>query len=322
MSGGLLAWGMAVALFTAFLQSLSYVLSRRFFASGGTPRQLLLTNCLLMAVPALFLLPELLPASSDGVTGTGLPHSLWSTALWTAVAFVAGQFCWLLALRLTAGSVLASLYNLKIIAVGVGFSLYFHEHLTFPAVAGMFLAAAAAVLMGIFSGTGEKSVAGRRVDGIMPFRGVLALAASIALLAGADVGIVALIRDFSAAGCGYSRAAAAAGCLNVAVCGLIMLPALPAIKPKPRHFMLAVPYTAVCMLSIYTVNFAFSVLDPVYTNVLLSTRGLFSLLMGAVLAHFGFTAVEERAAGRRWLGRAAAALLMFAAIAVYSFGKI
>ena len=188
----------------------------------------------------------------------------------------------------------------------------------------MSLAAAAAVLMGVFSGAGGGAGAvanGRKKRGVIRGGGATALIASIVLLAGADVGIVALIRDFSAAGCGYSGAAAAAGCLNVALCGVIVLPTIPAIRPKMRHFRLALPYTAVCLLSIYTVNFAFSVLDPVYTNVLLSTRGLFSLLLGMLLAHCGFTAVEERASGRRWMWRAVAALLMFAAIAVYSFGK-
>ena len=55
----------------------------------------------------------------------------------------------------------------------------------------------------------------------------------------------------------------------------------------------------------------------VFGNVLLSSRGLFAVIIGAVLAHRGWHELEQRVDRATLLRRIAAAVLMTAAIALY-----
>ncbi|MBO4344940.1 MAG: hypothetical protein J5833_04245, partial [Victivallales bacterium] len=63
----------------------------------------------------------------------------------------------------------------------------------------------------------------------------------------------------------------------------------------------------------------YALVKPVFGNVILATRGIFSVLIGAALPLFGLAALDSQIPMRKWVQRGIAAVIMLAAIAVYSF---
>ena len=63
----------------------------------------------------------------------------------------------------------------------------------------------------------------------------------------------------------------------------------------------------------------FALVAPVFGNVILASRGIFSVLLGALLAVIGIRGVDANISKKQWIRRAIAALLMVLAIGIYSF---
>jgi len=297
---------LAVALLTAFMQSATYVLTRFFYARGGTPAQLAYLNFMLMgAVSCAALWPA-------GVAGVRWSAELAGWLALEAATFLAGQVCWLAALAKAPGSRLATLYNLKIIFVGVLYSVCFAAPFNRWMVAGLLLAAAAAMLMNKFSRSGN---GGARGGG----SAWLLLAGAIAFLSWADIGAAGMLKCLGRPG--DLRAVILTVCLGNAAAAALAAPLWKLGRPRRELVAPALPYIAVCLVSIATYFFCISVLDPAFSAVLASTRGLFSLALGMVLAKLGFTALEPRLSRRQWLWCGVAAMLMIAAIVIYACGK-
>ncbi|MEA4862814.1 MAG: EamA family transporter [Victivallaceae bacterium] len=296
----------AVALLTAFMQSATYVLTRFFYARGGNPAQLAYLNFMLMGIVSLAVL---WPA--------GIAKVEWSLELagWLgleSVTFFCGQVCWLAALAKAPGSRLATLYNLKIIFVGVLYSLCFAAPFNRWMAAGLVLAAGAAMLM-----NGSSRPAGERGRGAAA--AWLLLAGAIIFLSWADVGAAGMLKCLGRPG--DLGAVLLTVCLGNTAVAVMAAPCWKLARPRRDLVAPALPYIAVCLISIATYFFCISVLDPAFSAVLASTRGLFSLMLGMLLAKLGFTALEPRLSRRQWLWCGVAALLMIAAIVIYACGK-
>jgi len=304
--GTLAAVAAAVALLTAFMQSATYVLTRFFYVRGGSPAQLAYMNFMLMGAVSLAVL---WPAGIAGVE--------WSRELagWLALessAFFAGQVCWLAALAKAPGSRLATLYNLKIIFVGVLYSLCFAAPFNRWMAAGLVLAAAAAMLM---NGSGRPAGDGKRGAAVA----WLLLGGAIVFLSWADVGAAGMLKCLGRPG--DLRAVVLTAGLGNTAAALLAAPLWAVARPRRDLLVPALPYITVCLISIVTYFFCISVLDPAFSAVLASTRGLFSLALGVLLAKAGLTALEPRLSRRQWLVCGVAALLMIAAIIIYGCGK-
>ncbi len=304
--GVLAVIAVAVALLTAFMQSAAYVLTRYFYARGGGPAQLAYLNFMLMGAASL---AALWPAGIADVTWS------WELAGWLgleASAFCCGQLCWLAALTKAPGSRLATLYNLKIIFVGVLYSLCFAAPFNRWMAAGLVLAAGAAMLMNGFSrpaGEGRRGAAAAW----------LLLAGAIVFFSWADIGAAGMMKCLGRPG--DLGAVLLTACLGNAACAVLAAPCWKLARPRRELVAPALPYIALCLISIATYFFCISVLDPAFSAVLASTRGLFSLVLGMLLAKLGFTALEPRLSRRQWLWCGVAALLMIAAIVIYACGK-
>ena len=81
------------------------------------------------------------------------------------------------------------------------------------------------------------------------------------------------------------------------------------------------PYSLIWIISQVALFACFALLKPVFGNVILATRGLFSVAFGAMLPLLGLGALDSKISRRKWIQRGVAALLMTIAIALYSFGK-
>ncbi|MBR4663220.1 MAG: hypothetical protein IKO93_05040, partial [Lentisphaeria bacterium] len=60
---------------------------------------------------------------------------------------------------------------------------------------------------------------------------------------------------------------------------------------------------------------------PVFANVILVTRGILSVLLGALLAAAGLSKFDSQISRAQWIKRAVSACAMILAIAIYSCAK-
>jgi hypothetical protein len=81
--------------------------------------------------------------------------------------------------------------------------------------------------------------------------------------------------------------------------------------------LLVAAYGLVWLGGMLTLYACFGLLGAVFGNVLLSSRGLFAVIIGAVLAHRGWHELEQQIDRAALVRRIAAAVLMTAAIALY-----
>jgi hypothetical protein len=64
----------------------------------------------------------------------------------------------------------------------------------------------------------------------------------------------------------------------------------------------------------------FAYIEPVFGNILQSTRGIISILIGAALAKYGFHELEEKIPAHALARRLGATTLMIAAIWLFASG--
>jgi hypothetical protein len=107
--------------------------------------------------------------------------------------------------------------------------------------------------------------------------------------------------------------------ITYSICGAVFLPLLPRVRPFSREDRrAALGYAATWLASMVALYVCFALVGPVFGTILQSTRGLFSVVLGAVLAHRGWHELEPPVTRGAFLRRLAAAAFMTAAIAVYS----
>ena len=106
--------------------------------------------------------------------------------------------------------------------------------------------------------------------------------------------------------------------LAYTVLGAVSLPAAFAIRITRRELVSSAPYAVLWLVSQALLMVCFGLVKPVFGNVILASRGFFSVIVGAALSFFGMRGLDADIPARQWLRRAAAALLMIAAIAIYS----
>jgi len=132
-----------------------------------------------------------------------------------------------------------------------------------------------------------------------------------------DVFIVILVPHL---GTGFAAAARSVGVVY-GICGLAALPLLPWQGSRRQADWLAVvPYVACWLPRMYLLFASLALCGPVLGNIVIGTRGLFAIVLGAILANRGLLHIEHHATADVVLRRAAAAVLMIVAIALYGLG--
>lgn len=141
-----------------------------------------------------------------------------------------------------------------------------------------------------------------------------------------DLFIVRLIDALDASGPGPSArlfAAVVGMLLNYVACGVVCMPIVllgwlrPAAGTAGQAWRTAAAYAATWLLAMAALYACFALVGAVFGNVVQSTRGIMSVVIGATLAHFGWHELEQRVDRATLVRRIGAASLMTAAIAVY-----
>ena len=89
----------------------------------------------------------------------------------------------------------------------------------------------------------------------------------------------------------------------------------------PGDWLYALPFAAAWLLSMVFLYACFALIGPVFGNILQSTRGILSIVLGAGLARLGVEHLEERVPRAVLLQRIGAALLMCIAVWLFQTGR-
>ena len=105
------------------------------------------------------------------------------------------------------------------------------------------------------------------------------------------------------------------------VLGICSLPFLFFLRTTRKQLVYAAPHAVLWITSQIMLMACFATLLPVFANVILATRGIFSVLLGALLAAVGLSKFDSKISRAQWIKRAVSACAMILAIAIYSFAK-
>lgn len=295
----MLSIGIALGLTVAFLQSSAYFFSRRYvIRRGGAVMDLLILSHILMGIASFVLLPLAAPSQWPPL------RTYFWPLMGTAGFYVIGQLALLTLMRRMEASRIAPLLSLKIVILAIATTLLPGQALS----AGQWVAAGlcmtGALLLYFAGPTFSPSSAAWLLTACMGY--------SLS-----DLSIAALVK--SLAPIPTLHASVLAACLSYLACGIAAIPFLPLLKRsgKWRDWPAALPYAGTWFLAMIALFGCFGIVGTVYGNILQSTRGIMSVVIGATLAHLGWVHIEERTSRIVLLRRLAAAILMTLAIWLY-----
>ena len=304
-----LAFGVAAGLGCALFSSISYLISRHHGTRrpGGSRRLLVLAHLLmgLACLPAAWLLipPE---TSATAI----FSWNVWSACFVSTGSYFVGQACVFHLLTRDDASKLSPLLGLKIIALALIVSVVLRQSLTSGQWLAVILCAAAAVVQQR-GGAGVTAAA------------LCLLGFACCCFAVADLGIVALIDALELAlPISRLQAGSLAMALTYVLGGCFAAPLVAAEyarqrPPTGREWLAAAEYSAAWLAAMVSLYACIGSVGVFLSTILQSTRGVMSVVLGAVLAHLGWHDLESRVDRLMLMKRIAAAILMTAAIASY-----
>ena len=105
-------------------------------------------------------------------------------------------------------------------------------------------------------------------------------------------------------------------------CGVVAIAVFPWLgSRKLNDWKASVPYTAMWYLAQVFFFVSLALLDVVFANILQATRAIWSVALGAMIASWGLQHLERQTTRSVLVRRIAAAVMIVAAIALYSSAK-
>jgi len=305
--------GIAAGLFSGACMSLSYLLSRHHAlgyaaeARQGAALGLLLRSHLVMGLVCAPVAALLWPAAVPAPAAFGPP------LVAASFLYLLGNLVMFSLLRRTEASRLTPFLGLKIFVLAIVVAVVVGEPLSGRQWLAVALSVAATALL--------QGTAGGLSRGA--FTRILCVCLLFAL---ADLCIVRLMDALETVPSGSgSRLSAAvlAMLLTYALCGTACGAMLVTGRPPVNRdggasaWWAACTYAATWLAAMAALYVCFGFLGAVFGNVVQSTRGIMSVVIGALLAHLGWHELEQRVDRATLVRRIGAAALMTAAIAVY-----
>ncbi|MDD3953446.1 MAG: EamA family transporter [Lentisphaeria bacterium] len=288
--------GIICGLLTAFLQPVAYLLSRQFFVRGGRAMELTIYSQLIMGVISAVLLLCCWPILS-------FDSALASRTAWSVGTILIAQVCYFLAIRVVEASRLSSMLGLKIIFLVLLNMLLFGEQLRLLHWLAVGMCAIAGLIM---------NQSGLKIS----LKALAAIICCCFFLAASDIADYRLVIAIPVENPVYRGILATGFCY--AGLGLISLPGLFFLRFDWQKCRSAIPYSCVWMAAMVVFYLSIGLLGTVFTSIIQSSRGLISVILGALVAWLGYAGMESRASKAIWLSRLAAALLIMAAVAIFT----
>jgi drug/metabolite transporter (DMT)-like permease len=294
--------GILLGLAAATSQSSSYIFSKLFVRRfQRSIVNLLVLSHIAMGVVCLAALPFIWPEHWPAARDVAAPLAR------AAGFYVVGQTGLFRALRRSDASRVAPLLGLKILMLVLLSILFLGQHFSTLQWIGALTCVVAAGILNASGGPIARS----------SLLWVLVACLGYSL---SDMGIRALVDQFTYLGMFHGTIVSVV--LAYIVTGLIALAALFAIeRPTVEMWRYALPFAGCWLLAMCFLFACFGLIGVVFGNIVQSSRGLLSVLLGALLARAGMVHLEQRTTRTVFLLRCAGAVLMTAAIVLYSLGS-
>lgn len=293
--------GIAMGLGAALFQSLSYVCCRLYLKHhSDNAISLLALSHIMMGLVSIPIAVFLWPASMPALSQYGL------SLLGSAGFYLLGQVFLFTAIIHSEPSRVSPLLGLKVLMLSVFGLVFFHQPFTLAKWIAVAFSTVAALLL---------SYNGKRLERRFVVLGLLACLCYCL----SDMNIKTLVDHFSFMD-GTFKAASMATALCYMVCGLVGA-VIVAFKPaflNRQTWLFAMPFAASWFLGMIFLFSCFGFVGVVYGNILQSTRGIISIVLGFVIAHIiGLESLESKCSKAMILKRIAAAILMTAAVVLF-----
>ena len=290
-------FGIITGLLAAFGQSGSYLFSRNFVMRFGSPIHLIIYSQVLMGGMALLVLPWVLRREMFSSAAFLLPLVL------SALCYLLGQGSFFVAIREIEASRLSSLLGLKLPVLALINVLFMNIGVNPLQWTAVLMCAAAAMMMN-WSG------------GRITWKAAVWVLACCVFYSLSDIFGRELILRLPGDKLVIRSLAGTSMCY--VFLGLVALPMLAAIRRSRRAAVAALPF-ALCWFTAMLFLFGcFVAIGTVFGNIVQSSRGLISIGLAVVSGRLGMGHLEQHPTRNVMLRRAAAALLMLAAIILYT----
>ncbi len=291
--GILFGFGMAISF------SVAYLFTRSFINRYHSSLYLLIWSHLLIGIACVLMLPLLWTERYEG--------PIFQDAFQCAFYYLLGQFALFQAVKYSNASRVAPLLGIKIVFIAV-LSFFFLDHqFDVLQIMAILVSLAAATLL---NWTGGK----------MPFASIVWVMVSCLFYSLSDIYIKKLVNCFPDVPVLHRSMLAMT--IVYLICGAFSVAALPWFRKIHSRKMLktALPFTVFWFISMILLFGCFDMIGPVFGNLIQSTRGIFSIIIGLFVAKAGYSSIESKVPLRVLLQRLGAAVLMSLAIVMFSWG--
>jgi hypothetical protein len=155
--------------------------------------------------------------------------------------------------------------------------------------------------------------------GTIPTAAIIWIITACTFYSLSDINIKALVDLFGQKELFNSALLAAS--LNYIICGIVAL-IFFFILPHPQrwqHFKPALPFACCWFAGMLCLFGCFGSIGPVFGNIIQSSRGIISVIIGFIVAKAGHHHLESTTAGHLVIKRIIAAILMLLAVAMFAW---
>ena len=296
--------GIICGLASALSQCAAYIFSKKYIHKDGTSFQLLIASHFIMGIFAAICLGILLVEND-------LPsfRIYWRQLLQVNIFYLFGQMGFLMAISKTEASRIAPLLGVKIIFIASLGIFFWDQHLSLWQWGAIILC---------FNGALLSNWSGKSIT----LSGSLWLLLAVVGYSLADISIKQLINCINnEIGEGVLTIFLAMS-LSYFYLGLFsLLVILFPCSVKFKHLKPALKFSCCWFVAMFLLFACFGLIGPLFGNIVQSGRGIIAVIIGAVIAKFGWSEHEERLARSILIRRIAAALLITCAIILFSIAK-
>jgi hypothetical protein len=300
--------GIVTGLAAAFCQSLGYLATRYYVQprKAGASRELLVLAHIWMGLFSLVLLPFVwVPEGWMVLKGVMQPLIL------SVMFYLGGQLCLMLALKHAEPSRVSPLLGFKIVVLA-GMATVMAQPAAGGKVQGLTWLQWVAVALSVTAAV-ALNFSGARLRR----RALAAVVLACVAYSMSDWNIATLVVGIRTLA-PESHAPFLAGAFGYTLSGILALCFFPFVGTRdPKAWRDSAPFASfwfAAMLMLYT---CFGLEGPLLGNILQSTRGLMSILLGSLLVYWGHFHIEPLGGKGVFARRLAAGVLMFLAVSLY-----
>ena len=297
-------FGVFCGLSAAILNSVGYVFGARFLLHYKSAFRLTVISSLVMMALSLPLMLFLFPYGKLPRPGEFLLLiPVWIFAYWL------GQGSFFMTLKYFNASCLASLLGLKIVLLALFFMVFTNKNPGLWQWVSVLLATGAAIS---FNWSGAK---------LTSMAGIFFLLTTLIGYCLCDIYETKIIQGVMECGYPLMRSSVTGASIIYSALGICSLPFLFFLKLSPKQVVYAAPNGVLWIASQVMLMACFALLLPVFANVILATRRIFSVLLGVLLTAFGLSKFDAQISRAQWIKRGVSACVMILAIAIYSLAE-